>query len=189
MVLGCYYLTMDRSRRQGEAARASSSTRTRPSWPTSSARSGCTTRSRSWCRAWDAEAGTLADERRRTTVGRIIFNQILPEPLRFSDEVMDRSRAQAARRRVLPAARPDETAYLVDGIKTIGFDYATRGGTDDRPLGHRRCRPTRAAGWPTRTAPSARSTSSSSAASSPRTSATSRSSSSGSGRPRTSPTR
>ena len=30
-------------------------------------------------------------QRVRTTIGRVIFNQILPDPLRFRDKVMKRS--------------------------------------------------------------------------------------------------
>ena len=85
---------------------------------------------------------------------------------------------------------PEETANLVDGIKDVGFQFATRGGmtiglwdivTPDRQGQRASRRPT--------TAVTRHRQASSSAASSPRTSATSRSSSSGSGRRRTSRTR
>jgi hypothetical protein len=83
---------------------------------------------------------------------------------------------------------PDETAHLVDGIKSVGFEFATRGGMTiglfdieiPKDKAERLARPT---------SRSPRSTASSSAASSPRTSATSRSSVSGRRRARRCPTR
>ncbi len=74
----------------------------------------------------------------RTTVGRVIFNQVLPERLRFLNKPMNRT---ALRELVSDCYRllgPNETAHLVDGIKSIGFHYATRGGmtiaVDDIPV-------------------------------------------------------
>ena len=57
----------------------------------------------------------------------MIFNQILPERLRFKNQRMNR----AALREVVSECyrlRLVETAHLVDGIKSVGFKYATRGG-------------------------------------------------------------
>ncbi|MFN8532085.1 MAG: DNA-directed RNA polymerase subunit beta' [Dehalococcoidia bacterium] len=64
----------------------------------------------------------------RTTVGRIIFNEILPEALGYWNEVMDKKalkRVVAECYRVLPN---DATAQVVDEIKRLGFDFATRSG-------------------------------------------------------------
>src|SRR5207249_5030013 len=68
-------------------------------------------------RVWDAETETLRAERRRTTVGRIIFNQILPDPMRFKDGVMNRPDLKDLvdqRHRLLGV---DLTAHLVGGIQ------------------------------------------------------------------------
>ncbi|MGN6561332.1 MAG: DNA-directed RNA polymerase subunit beta' [Thermomicrobiales bacterium] len=62
-----------------------------------------------------------------TTVGRIIFNQIVPEELGYRNVTMAR---KELRRLIADCYRklgPDETAKLADKIKTIGFRYATRG--------------------------------------------------------------
>ena len=136
--------------------------------------------------AWDEEAGELRPQRVRTTVGRIIFNQIVPDRLRFTELTNREMRRTDLKRLVDECYRllgPADTAHLVDGIKDVGFKFATRGGMTiglwdivtppaegEGAQGRRRAR-------------SATSTSSSSAASSPRRSATSRSSSSGSARP------
>jgi DNA-directed RNA polymerase subunit beta' len=79
-------------------------------------------------RTWDEGSAELVEARRRTTVGRVLFNQILPEPLRYSDEVMDRGKLKRLVDDCYRLLGPIETAHLVDGIKSIGFDFATRGG-------------------------------------------------------------
>src|SRR5512141_1324250 len=81
--------------------------------------------------AWDEEAGELRPVRRRTTVGRIVFNGIVPERLRFgpyADRVMHRADLKKLVDECYRVLGPEETANLVDGIKDVGFKYATRGG-------------------------------------------------------------
>ena len=98
--------------------------------------------------------------------------------------------AQGDHRALLPRPRSGgDGATLVDGIKAIGFHYATDGRHHDRRRGHPRSRSEKAEllaeaeeRWPTSTASSA-------AASSPRTSATPRPSRSGARRPTRSPSR
>ena len=58
-------------------------------------------------KTWDPVSEQLVDTRLVTTVGRIIFNQVLPEPLRFANKEFKRSDLRVARGLVLPAARPD----------------------------------------------------------------------------------
>ena len=82
MVLGCYYLTMDADAVKGRSGSGSSRRRTRRSSPTSCARRPArrsTSRSTSRSRPGTPRPETLSSERRRTTIGRIIFNQILPD--------------------------------------------------------------------------------------------------------------
>ena len=131
MVLGCYYLTMDPDRQAAEARPASSLPRTRRSSPTScSEKTGVTLHEpiEAEVQTWDAEAGELRPERLRTTVGRIIFNQILPDQLRYSDKVMVRTELKELVDECYRLLGSDETAHLVDGIKSVGFEFATRGG-------------------------------------------------------------
>jgi DNA-directed RNA polymerase subunit beta' len=63
-----------------------------------------------------------------TTVGRCIFNRILPDRLRFINQAMDKGTLQelvgACYRRLGSKATTD----LVDRIKSVGFEYATRSG-------------------------------------------------------------
>jgi DNA-directed RNA polymerase subunit beta' len=79
-------------------------------------------------RAWDEASGSLVDRRVVTTVGRIIFNQVLPDQLRFLDREMRRSHLRDLVDRCYRELGPTATAHLVDGVKRIGFEYATRGG-------------------------------------------------------------
>src|SRR4051812_25158899 len=85
--------------------------------------------------AWDPETGELRKQLLRTTVGRILFNQVLPDRLRYTDGPGFKTNAPMKRQnlkalidycyRELGGA---ETAHVVDGIKAIGFKFATRGG-------------------------------------------------------------
>jgi DNA-directed RNA polymerase subunit beta' len=78
--------------------------------------------------AWDETVEAMTTQPVRTTVGRLIFNQILPDRLRYLNKTMNRA---ALRELVSDCYRllgPAETALLVDGIKSVGFHYATRGG-------------------------------------------------------------
>src|SRR5690606_30973839 len=63
-----------------------------------------------------------------TTVGRVLLNEVIPDELGFWNETMDR---KALRRLVAACYRelgPEVTAEMADNIKTIGFNYATKGG-------------------------------------------------------------
>ena len=80
---------------------------------------------------WDEAAGELRPQRVRTTTGRIIFNQIVPDRLRFTELTNREMRRTDLKRLVDECYRllgPADTAYLVDGIKDVGFKFATRGG-------------------------------------------------------------
>jgi DNA-directed RNA polymerase subunit beta' len=64
-----------------------------------------------------------------TTVGRALFNLILPQQLRFANEVMDKGRLQDLVTKCYGRLGMGATAKLVDDIKSIGFRYATKSGT------------------------------------------------------------
>jgi len=79
---------------------------------------------------WEGDAQTGATVRSivTTTAGRVIFNSILPPQLRFADRVMDRKGLKEIIARCYRDLGPEATALLVDGIKSIGFHYATEAG-------------------------------------------------------------
>ena len=77
---------------------------------------------------WDEEAEALVSRRLVTTVGRIVFNQVLPDRLRFLNQELRRADLRSLVDRSYRLLGPVATAHLVDGIKRVGFEYATRGG-------------------------------------------------------------
>jgi DNA-directed RNA polymerase subunit beta' len=79
-------------------------------------------------KSWDEDTETLVERRVDTTIGRIIFNQVLPDRLRFSNEVMTRAALKRLVDECYRLLGSEETAHLVDGIKSVGFEFATRGG-------------------------------------------------------------
>jgi len=63
-----------------------------------------------------------------TTVGRVIFNELLPPQLGFWNETMDRKVLRRLIAACYQQVGPEETAKLADRIKDLGFDYATKSG-------------------------------------------------------------
>ncbi len=74
--------------------------------------------------------GALWPEERfmRTTVGRILFNKIMPQELWFINEVMDKKGVNVVVERCYKHLGRAVTAEVVDAIKDIGFRFATRSG-------------------------------------------------------------
>jgi DNA-directed RNA polymerase subunit beta' len=64
-----------------------------------------------------------------TTVGRVLFNRVLPPELRFVNRVLDKGSMQQLVGEIYQVLREDGTPAVVDAIKDIGFAYATRSGT------------------------------------------------------------
>ena len=130
MVLGCYYLTMDPLGKQPKRVRIFATEDEAILSYQLREKTGVTLHEpvEAEVQTWNAETESLELKRVRTTVGRIIFNQILPDPMRYKDEVMKRSDLKDLVDECYRLLGPDETAHLVDGIKSVGFDFATRGG-------------------------------------------------------------
>ena len=63
-----------------------------------------------------------------TTVGRVLFNAILPPELRFRNEVMDKGALKKLVAEGYQRLGMEGTAELVDKIKDVGFRYATQSG-------------------------------------------------------------
>jgi len=144
MVLGCYYLTIEREDTQDKKPLASFSDETEALLAYDVSRID-TRRDvelsnhhvpkmhlhspiEVTVKTWDEAAGEIVTQAVRTTVGRVVFNQVLPDRLRYLNKAMNRT---ALRELVADCYRllgPIETAHLVDGIKSVGFHYATRGG-------------------------------------------------------------
>ncbi len=64
-----------------------------------------------------------------TTVGRCIFNRILPDAIRWVNEALDKKKVSQLVGRCYTRFGPEITVEVVDQIKDIGFKYATVSGT------------------------------------------------------------
>jgi DNA-directed RNA polymerase subunit beta' len=63
-----------------------------------------------------------------TSVGRVIFNEALPEKLRFVNQLMNKKQLSNLVARSYVDCGPDETALLLDRLKDMGFYYAKYSG-------------------------------------------------------------
>ncbi len=144
MVLGCYYLTIERETTQGTEPLASFGDETEALLAYEvgriDTRQDADYKNHSvpqlelhspievTVQRWDEEKDESVREPIRTTVGRVIFNQALPDRLRFVNKPMNRLALRELISECYRLLGPTETAHLADGIKAVGFHYATRGG-------------------------------------------------------------
>jgi len=63
-----------------------------------------------------------------TTVGRVIFNQIVPKKLGFLNELLTKNRLREIIGICFRAVGLAETVEFLDNLKDLGFSYATKGG-------------------------------------------------------------
>ena len=116
IVIGCYYLTREKPGQKGEGMTFADMDEVRA--------------------AYDAdEVGLLArihlrwnGERLETTVGRILFNEILPSQLRFINQEMNRRELTRLVSQCYYVLGNSETVKLLDALKDLGFRYATLAG-------------------------------------------------------------
>jgi len=67
-------------------------------------------------------------QRIKTSVGRIIFNDVLPPQLGFCNKAVDKSSLKQMVADCHKLLSSEETAKVVDSIKQLGFSYATKSG-------------------------------------------------------------
>lgn len=67
-------------------------------------------------------------QRVETTVGRIQFNEILPNELGFINEPVTAGKIKDLVRKAIDKITPDKTAEMIDAIKDLGFEMATKSG-------------------------------------------------------------
>jgi len=125
MVLGCYYLTMAQDGMRGEGMRFSDMDEAILAYQLGKVH----IHAKIQLMRWTEEASESVGAPIETTVGRVLFNDILPQELRFVNEVQDKGTLKELIGRAYQQLGQEETAALADGIKDIGFTYATRSGT------------------------------------------------------------
>ncbi|MDO9066345.1 MAG: DNA-directed RNA polymerase subunit beta', partial [Chloroflexota bacterium] len=68
-------------------------------------------------------------QRIKTSVGRIILNEVLPPQLGFYNKVIDKSTSKQIISDCYKLLSHEETAAVLDNLKQLGFHYATKSGT------------------------------------------------------------
>ena len=121
IVLGCYYLTKDRPGCVGEGMRFSSEEEVILAHELREVEIHA--RIKLWRETEDG-AGEVIE----TTVGRVVFNTIIPDDFGYVNEVMNKSRLENLVGGIHRAYGNYRTALFLDRMKQMGFRYATRGG-------------------------------------------------------------
>ena len=137
MVIGCYYLTMERAGAKGEGKVFSSEDEALMAYQTGELALQAKVRVRIE-RQWQGETHRRVIE---TTVGRLIFNNAIPQDLGFvpRDTLDDMFRLEIDHLvvkkdlgnivdRCYRKYGPTRTSETLDRIKKLGFTYSTRGG-------------------------------------------------------------
>ncbi len=124
MVLGVYYLTMSEEGRKGEGKIFTDNDEVNLAYALGKVDIHAKIRILNYGAPSDQPAALID-----TTVGRVIFNQILPEELRFVNKVLDKGSLKDLVGLSHATLGSHVTAKLVDDIKSIGFKFATRSGT------------------------------------------------------------
>ena len=82
---------------------------------------------------WYSEKGTRLISPRKeiltTTVGRVLFNRILPPEAQFVNDVLDKGGVKDLVADVYELCGQDVTTEVADHIKDIGFEFAMRSGS------------------------------------------------------------
>ncbi len=126
MVMGCYYLTIVTENQQGEYRAGSP-----PQGVYSSFEEA---RLAHDLNKLSLHAKILVRDERtnselvKTTVGRIIFDEVVPKGLPYQNALMDKKALKELVTRSYVELGTDETAEFADHIKHVGFRYATRSG-------------------------------------------------------------
>ncbi len=85
-----------------------------------------------WANTWyDDQGSRLAEPEFRmldTTVGRVLFNQVLPEEIQFVNWMLDKGGIKDLVAELYEVIEEEDTPEIADAIKDIGFAYATRSG-------------------------------------------------------------
>ena len=64
-----------------------------------------------------------------TTMGRILFNRVLPEKIQFVNDVLDKGGVKDLIAHAYEICGEDETTKVADEVKDIGFQYAMKSGS------------------------------------------------------------
>ncbi|MFC1953120.1 DNA-directed RNA polymerase subunit beta' [Chloroflexota bacterium] len=120
MVLGCYYLTTIRPRAKGEGSIMGSF---------EEAKLACELGSIEFCAEIEVRTQENDGERIKTSVGRILFNDVLPSELGFRNRVIDKSILKRIVTDCSKILGDEDMETVLDNLKQLGFQFATKSGT------------------------------------------------------------
>ncbi len=119
MVFGCYYLTTKRPGAKGEGKLFGSFEEAKLAYELGD----IDLRAEIEVRDQTKDGGKI-----KTTVGRIIFNEILPPELGFYNKIIDKSGLKQIVSECCRLLSDEQTAVVLDNFKKLGFHYATKSG-------------------------------------------------------------
>ena len=125
IVLGCYYLTISKPGAKGEGKFFSSFDEAKLAYELGIIELGAeiVVRDPSSRYDRDSDGGKIS-----TTVGRILFNDILPSQLRFYNKIADKASLRALVADCVRLVGNEGAAGVLDRLKQLGFGYATKSG-------------------------------------------------------------
>ena len=74
------------------------------------------------------ESGELVNKIIETTVGRVLFNMVVPEEAGYVNEVLNKKSLRDIIGKILAVTDVPTTAEFLDRIKTMGYEFAFKGG-------------------------------------------------------------
>ncbi|MFA5166352.1 MAG: DNA-directed RNA polymerase subunit beta' [Candidatus Paceibacterota bacterium] len=117
MVLGCFWLTSIREGAKGEGKVFCSKNEAIMAWDNSYVDIRAKVKVR------------IANQLIETTVGRILFNNALPEGYPFVNDTMDKDKISKLLGRIINSHENQIAINTIDRVKNLGFEYATLSGT------------------------------------------------------------
>ena len=129
MVMGCYYLTQIREGAAGEGMEFYDSDEAQVAYASELVDLQARIRVKHLPAQYALQEAFDSDEPvLETTVGRLIFNETMPESVDYQNKLMDRGALKDLTADLYRALDPEETAAALDRIKQLGFRYATTSG-------------------------------------------------------------
>jgi len=116
MVLGCYYLTMERPGALGEGKIFKDTSEVILAYDTKNIHLQALIKVRI--------DGKLLE----TTAGRLIFNTVIPDEIGYINEMVNKKALDKIVGKAYRLSGYDKTAKLLDGIKSLGFKFVTQAG-------------------------------------------------------------
>jgi len=132
MVLGVYYLTMEqKAKHKGDGRAFADMDEVEMAYVLDQVEvhSEIKMRAMTW---YDKEGNRMSEPETRiidTTVGRALFNRVLPDEVQFVNEKLDKGGVKDLIAEVYELCGQEKTTDVADKVKGIGFEYAMKSGT------------------------------------------------------------